>query len=336
MEQPDSINFLESNKDWLEFNQLVSRNTGNHYMKMWKDNAMANHETFKKHGWATEFQDSHEGQTVIMLGGSPSMKKQFDKLRGLQNDPDFVMVGISSGLKILLENGIKPKYVMIADADPAIARFWEGMDMEMTKDITLIANLCTAPNMIETWKGDIKFVGIFTDNDRLEKKIKKKYKPVNGIGHFFPALGSQYNIGSAMAYLVFGARVVIFVGNELSFPTRESTYYADRKDVKDSWERRPQVDIYGKTVYTNHMFMALKMMLEDFLGKLSGDGYFFNATESGIFGVSARFGNLPWIQQFTLPMAVAQARSIMRTGEPILDGFIQKPSMSEVFRYATQ
>ena len=286
-------------------------------MKMWTDNAISNHAIWKKHGWVAESQDMFSGKTAILLGGSPYVKNQFDLLRSLQNDPRFVLIGISSGLKMFIENGIRPKYVMIADADPSIERFWSGMDMEETKDITLISNLCTAPNMLRKWKGDIKFIGIFTDNKDLERKLLKKYKPMNGCGHFFAALGSQYNIGAAVAYLIFGCRVIIFVGNELSFPTKESTYYADRTDIKDSWERKPQIDIYGNTVYTNYMFMALKLMLEDFLGKLSGDGVFINATESGIFGVSSRFKNLPWIQQLKLPMAVAHAVSIMQTGKPL-------------------
>ncbi len=64
------------------------------------------------------------------------------------------------------------------------------------------------------------------------------------------------------------------------------------------------------------MLMSLKLGLEDFLGKLSGKGWFLNCTEAGIFGVTKK-GNIPWIHQLTLTNGIAQARSIMETGQPL-------------------
>jgi hypothetical protein len=83
------------------------------------------------------------------------------------------------------------------------------------------------------------------------------------------------------------------------------------------------------------MFMSLKLMLEDFLGKLSGEGYFLNASEAGIFGVSNRYGNTPWIFQLRLPMAIAQARHIMRTGSYMKEDLrIRPPSLAETYKYS--
>ena len=98
--------------------------------------------------------------------------------------------------------------------------------------------------------------------------------------------------------------------------TKDEKYYVDREDLKDGWEKHPQIDINGNKVYTNYMLMSLKFVLEDLLGKLSGAGWFFNCTEAGIFGVSKKHGNLPWIHQLKLKTGIAQARQIMRTGEP--------------------
>ena len=325
----------EQNKDWKKFHTWVSENTGKHYLDLWFSNARANRARLKDYGWACDaFQGKYKRKAAIMLGASPAIRKQLDKLRELQNDNDFVLIGITSGLEFMVENGIRPKYVMIADADPKMARFWDKLDPEATKDSTLIASVCTHPDMLDKWKGDIKFICIFTDNDKLNKKLLKWYGNINGTGHFFHAISSQYNTGAAFAMLVFETQILIFVGQECGFKDNNVGYYPDREDHKDKQIRAPHIDIYGDVYYTNHSLFSLKQTLEDFLGKISGAGWYFNATEAGIFGVSKRYGNLPWIKQLTLDMAVRQAKSIIYTGEPIYGiESVLKLTLSETLRY---
>jgi hypothetical protein len=309
-------NFLESNQDWFKFVENMSDNTGDAYGKTWVANAKDNRQLVKECGWITEEQDAHEGKTAVLCGASPSINKQIETLRNLSQDPDFVFIGLTSGLKLLLDNDIKPKYCMMMDGQIEQQRFWEGLDMTKTEGITMISSVCAPNELLKRWKGKLKFLAVYSQHGNLHKKIQKWYRPINGCGIFFHALLSQYNMAAAVAYLIFGTRILIFVGNELSFPSQESPYYADgRKDVKDKWIRGKHPDIYGEVAYTNHMLFSLKLALEDYLGKLPG--FFFNCTEAGIFGVSARYGNVPWIQQFKLNMGVAQAKSIMRTGSPL-------------------
>ncbi len=311
----DKMHYLESNKDWHKFVNTVSENTGTAFIKLWVANAKLNKPLVKEYGWATELQDTHSGKTAILLGASPNIRTQIEFLKKVRQDPDFIFIAVSSGLKFFLENGIRPHYVMVCDAQPEIQKHWDGMDMGQTKGITLIANVCAFNPVIKSWEGDVKFLAVYSAIESLDKELAKQYDPLNGIGTYFPALCSQYNTAAAFAYLILRTEILIFVGNELSFATEDQTYYVDRTDIKDKWIRKPHVNIYGKKVYTNFMLMSLKLTLEDFLGKLPG--WFLNATEAGIFGVSTRYKNLPWIYQMRLPMAVAQANAIMRTGKPL-------------------
>lgn len=323
MIKPDALNFIEGNKDWLKFNQTVSDNTGIKYGKLWAENAARNKKRIRHEGWAAEkLLDKHADKTAVLLGASPAIMGQIGQLKELRGDKNFTFIGISSGLRNMLRNGVKPQYVMIADADPAMSRFWDGLDMKQTRDITLIANICTHPSMIAKWQGPVKFLALYTAIDDLDKQFRRDFPHINGCGAMFPALSSQFNIGSAFARLVLGCPVQIFTGLELGFPTKESPYYADRKDLKDKWDRFPHPDIYGGIYYTNYMLFALKLALEDFLGKISKAGWYFNATQAGIFGVSKRYGNTPWIWQFDLQTAIMQARAIMTTGQPV---YVQEP-----------
>jgi hypothetical protein len=221
--------------------------------------------------------------------------------------------------------------MLVADADPAMERFWANIDMEATKDITLISNLCTRPKLLEKWQGPIKFLAIYSSEKRVNRLISKRYRPINNTGTWFPAISSQYNTATAFSFLVLRTPILIFVGNELSFADQEVTYYADQDDLKDAWARKPHLNIFGKTAYTNYMLMSLKIGLEDFLGKMSGAGWFFNCTEAGIFGVSVEWErkhgspSLPWIHQLRLKSGIAQARSIMETGKPV---YISAPESS--------
>jgi len=297
----------------------ISNNTGHIFSERWEKHARKNYGLFKKTGWACPvLQDVDKDKTAVIIGSSPAVGKQVEELKELQHDPDFVLCSLSSNLKWLLNNGITPKYCIIVDADVSTGEDLGAIDMELTKNITLIAVTVCYPGTLHMWKGPLYFLALVTDEKRVKKIHKKMYKNVNGNGQEFPTLMGQFNIMTAFAYAVLGCQIIIFVGNELSYQTKGSTYYVGRTDERDEDRKGVQGDIYGNLVETNHNLMALKISLERFLGILAGAGWFFNCTEAGIFGVSKHYeGNrLPWIHQLKLSSGIMQARSIMRTGEP--------------------
>lgn len=311
----DFAKYREAHEKFLDG---ISNNTGIIFTERWQRHAIENLPLFRQTGWACpKLQDNEYGKTAIIIGSSPAVKSQVEKLKELQYDSDFVLCGLSSNLEWLLNNGIKPKYCIIVDADESTGKDWDAIDMDQTKDTTLIAITVCYPKMLKKWKGPLYFLALITDDKKVKRIHEKKYRNLNGNGQEFPTLMGQFNIMSAFAYSVLGCAILIFVGNELSYARGNSTYYVDRKDPRDFDRKGVQGDIYGNLVETNHNLMALKISLERFLESIACAGWFFNCTEAGIFGVSksVRGKSLPWIHQLTLDAGVMQARSIMRTGK---------------------
>ena len=311
--------YLTENKDFNKFISTISDNTGRKNMEKWINNLRDNRDLFEKTGWAAvELQGKGKRKSAIIMGASPAIQKQIETLKEIQNDNDFILCGLSSNLEFLLNNGIQPKYIITVDGDESQGEFFDNIDMDKTKDIVLIANTFAYPPMLKKWKGPLFFLALQTSDKKFEKKQGKWFGSLNGINQGFPSIMAQFNILTAVTSLILECKIILFVGHELSFKDKDSKYYVDRTDFRDNEKRFPHGDIYGNMVETTVGLLAVKYSLEGFLEVISGAGWFFNCTEAGIFGITKRFPDyhVPWIQQLTLKNGIAQARHIMRTGEP--------------------
>jgi hypothetical protein len=335
-EEPQS-EYFKRKPDFEQFIDHVSKNTGEMFTSAWVKNVKKNHELFKKTGWACpKLQDKESHKTAVIMGSSPAIANQVEILRELQHDPDFALCGVSSNLEFLLNNGITPKYCIVVDADPSTGKDWDNINMEETRSITLIAATVCYPDMLLKWQGDLYFIALATADKKTRKMHKNLYKNPNGNGQDFPTLMGQFNIMTAFAFMVLDCRIIMFVGNELSYKDENATYYANRTDPRDKDKQGVQGDVYGNLVHTSTNLMALKLSLERFLEMIKGAGWFLNCTEAGIFGISKAYPNLhiPWIHQLTLPAGIMQARCIMTVGEPYLKvehgSVVNMPHMGEL------
>lgn len=325
--------YLTENSDFDKFLNLVSDRTGQRNTLTWPKNIKENFALFKETGWACPaLQDVEINKTAVLMGASPAIRKQAATLWELQKDKDFVLCGISSNLEWLLNNDIYPKYCITIDADISQGDYWKNIDMSKTKDITLIASTLAYPPMLRDWQGPLYFIALCSSDDEIRKLHFEEYGTINGNNQEFPSTMGQYNIMTSFAFLVLGCPVLIFVGNELSFANKSSSYYVDRADPRDIDRQGIHGDIWGNLVDTNYSLLSLKISLERFLETISGAGWFFNCTEAGIFGVTKRYEGqrVPWIHQLYLKAGITQAKHIMKHGQPRIIG--EKPPMPDLRR----
>lgn len=291
--------YLAKNPDWQSWVRKVSDQTGTAYVERWIKAAERNKTQFGEFSFADIYHNQGWNCVAVCVGASPALNGNVNELRYL--DDRFVLIGVSSGLRFLLENNIKPHFVMHADVSDKTAQYFEGLD---TRGMTLIANCFSSPEALKLWQGDIRFLPIAINGTRAQCR---RYSRATGRDATppgaFPALGNQFNFGVGFSYFILGCKTIILCGVEYAI-YGERYYAGTRSDIKDKWERQigPCVDIHGEPAYTLVPLYQAKLALEGLLSMM--DGVFINATESGILGVNARHGYLPWIQQMSLRDAI--------------------------------
>lgn len=287
--------------DWEGYVNSLSDDTIDKLQDKWRDNVIANAPYIRRTGSAYDrFRELGQDKACVIIGASPSLKNNYQALYDLQKDDRFILVACSSSLKFLLEKGIRPRFVLLMDGAADVARYINVGSQ--SKGITLVAACIAHPKTLKVWQGNVRFLRVATD-----KSFEKEYIRLTKIKDVFPAGGTQFNAAVLFSYLTLKSRILIFMGNELSY---DEQYYLDRKDEKDKqFQKYAWVDIHGDIVRTNQNFIAAKLWLEDLLGRWKG--VFINATEAGILGSSQRYGQLPFIKQMKIANAIDHTRKAM-------------------------
>jgi len=284
--------------DWMEYCGSISDDTVDKLKDKWRKNVIDNAPYIRRSGSAYDrYRGIGKDKASVIIGASPKLKENWHALYDLQNDSRFILVACSSSLKFLLEKDIKPKFVFMMDGAADVARYINVGDK--SQGITLIASCLIHPKSLKVWQGNVRFVRVEVDKDFEKRSIQ-----LTKIKDQFPGGGTQFNAAVLFAYMTLQSRILIFMGNELSY---NEQYYLDRQDEKDKqFQKYPWVGVDGSVAYTNHNFIASKLWLEDALGKWKG--VFINATEAGILGSSQRYGQLPYILQMKISNAVDYTR----------------------------
>jgi len=191
-----------------------------------------------KYGWINDgFAEIGRYKGVIAVGAGASFKRNEDVLKMVSladgtrrfELQDFIIMVSNHQLKPCLEKGIIPHFALLADGSPDLKKQFDVG--ENGKATILIASVQAHPDVLNTWKGPIKFViPRSSDIRELIAKYTKEDCPeeMGVVGG-----GNVLNMCFMLSLGLFRTSVWMCVGNDMGFVQTDNieetrtNYYAD-------------------------------------------------------------------------------------------------------------
>ena len=247
---------------------------------------------------------SCEGKAVIFVGLGPSINRQWESLKNL--DDRFIIVATNSSAEFLVKKDIIPDYVIAIDGRPGN---WNLNLGDRCKDIVGIFSVCVAPDALTQWPGKIMIVPYGVDDKSLNRKIRRRF------GKPMMSGGNAINNAAAIFFQCTKSKIFFFVGHDLSFV---ENYYADRESKNDESVYFYATDTNGQKVRTLIPLYEYKIWLENLMVQLYPEYHFFNCSD-GILGVDVDGALLPFVTQLPLKDAIEATQDAFKVGDSTLD-----------------
>ena len=279
--------------------------TVNHWKQIWLDHIRKNKE---KHdivaNSAATMHAKFAYNPVIIAGSGPSLKKNAFLLK---DKPDKIgLVSCLHNYAFFVDLGLHVDggYLNLDAGDITIPEMSQGGQhpeqyyWDSTVDNTLVAGLVSKPELIDKWKGPIKwFSSPVPDKVYMEeeRKILGDFTLYYNVGG--NALGAAYYHARA----ILGGMPLAFIGTDFSFDychkfhSWDSPYDAQFQGVM------PCTDVFGNRVYTwpSYNNFCLWLTYQAYGGSGMNPVQMINCTEGGIFGAFPQ-GNVSAIKQLAL------------------------------------
>lgn len=254
----------------------------------WRQHAKENAK--HKQNSLIDFYQSGIGKAVLCVANGYSLEENIKTIKANQHKVDIFACDKTLGH--LLDNGIKPKFVMMCDANVSFDRYMAKWKNQL-QDTTLIANVCGNPEWAKN--GNWKDVYFFINKDILQSELE--FSQISGCTNFIPA---GTNVSNAMVVMLtqcdnggkcnyFGYDKILLIGYDYSW-RQGCKYYAFNEDGD------------GKHQYMRHLYLK------------TFDGDF--CYTSGNLAFSAQWFET-YVRTFNLPVVQCTTKSILtlKTGD---------------------
>ncbi|MBI3814219.1 MAG: motility associated factor glycosyltransferase family protein [Nitrospinae bacterium] len=225
---------------------------------------------------------------AVIVSAGPSLDKNIKWLSAAKGK--IIIIAVDTAVRTLLANNLKPDFLL--SLDPLVENYYhlEGLEPQL-KDVCLVANPVTYPEIIKRYRGDVLIMGYGEPLMQwLESFIGEKGETAVGGSVATSAFDFAHRLGAAP---------IIFIGQDLSFYGRRAytggSYYNQRwieeinfneilpmkhnaavlQEAGDEAE-----DFFSGTVMTSGKMLSWKKWFEIMIKK--GGINCKNATEGGV------------------------------------------------------
>ncbi len=222
-----------------------------------------------------EFKDKFKGYTAIIVSAGPSLDKNIDKLRNL--DDNALIICGNRTLAPLLKLGIKPHFMCSIDCSNLI---YDMTKNYLDENIPLVFTETTNSKLVKNQVGKkifFRYAGAKTDIESIfDKKIDTIYFG-GSVAH---------NCMDFARYL--GCSTIILIGQDLAYTDNESHAESTSMDVDKKMNEMKEdkrfikvKDINGKKIYTTRPLEEFRYGFENYI-KIHKGICFIDATEGGV------------------------------------------------------
>ena len=219
---------------------LQSKAAYGQWKEQWREHANWN----SKHEMKplTDFQNTGIGRAVLCIANGFSFEEHIETIRKYQDDVDILVCDKTLGH--CLDNGIRPTFVVVCDANVSYEKYLEPWK-DKVGGITIFSNVCANPQWTDgvEWKDKYFFV----NKDILHSEIE--FSKLSGCPNHIPA---ATNVSNAMVVFLtqsdnegrnnfFGYDKILLIGYDYSWRVGKKYYAFDE-------------DGGGKAQYMRHVF----------------------------------------------------------------------------------
>ena len=227
----------------------------------WREDCKRMKVVFEQRGKPThrDFLLRGTGRRCVLVGLGASLEKQIPYLREYQNDVDIMCV--DKGFQALMEKGITPKLVMMADALVDYDKYLKPW-IERTTRTILVCCVTGNPLWPENWRGPVY---MYVNKDNINSEVD--FSALSGVTEAIPA-GS--NVGNALVCFttqLFGYDRFLLIGFDFCWAPNGNYYAFQWESGKRGYMKHiDALSIKGEWVYSsanlNFSSRWLKMYLQ--------------------------------------------------------------------------
>ena len=225
----------------------------------WKKHAKINGEIYRKHNINhKDLLMEGYGKCLVIAGMGKSLEDNIPVLQKYNDREDIEIACCDKAFKILVDNGIKPRWVFLADANIDYEK-WIAPVINETKDVYLMASICANPKWPTNWKGPVVF---YVNKDNIQSE--KIFMDISGCEEMIPASSNVGNTAVVFSTQILGYKEYLLIGYDFGWEPKEN-YYAYNDNDKRYWMKHQiGFDIAGRIGYTSQNLLFSCRWLQDY------------------------------------------------------------------------